>query len=42
VALKKVKLDGVSGSLEFDENRETHAQWHFVKLNKDGSLQILE
>jgi len=41
-ALKKVKLDGVSGFLEFDEDRETHTKWYFVKLNKDGSLQILE
>ena len=39
-ALLKVKINGVSGRLEFDENRETHAEMLFVKVNKDGSLSL--
>jgi len=41
-ALKEVEIDGVSGYLKFNENRETISAMEFVKLNKDGSLLIIK
>jgi branched-chain amino acid transport system substrate-binding protein len=41
-ALKEVDLNGVSGYLKFNENRETISAMEFVKLNKDGSLEIIK
>ena len=39
-ALKEVRIEGVGGILEFDQNRETHAEMKFVKMEKDGSLVV--
>jgi ABC-type branched-subunit amino acid transport system substrate-binding protein len=41
-ALKEMEIDGVSGYLKFNENRETISTMEFVKLNKDGSLLIIK
>jgi branched-chain amino acid transport system substrate-binding protein len=41
-ALKEVGIDGVSGYLKFNENRETISAMEFVKINKDGSLRIIK
>ena len=41
-ALKEVDIDGVSGYLKFNENRETISTMEFVKLNKDGYLLIIK
>ena len=37
---QEVRIEGVSGILEFDQNRETHAEMKFVKMEKDGSLVV--
>jgi branched-chain amino acid transport system substrate-binding protein len=41
-ALKEVDLNGVSGYLKFNENRETISAMEFVQLNKDGTLRIIK
>lgn len=41
-AIEKVKIDGVTGSISFDENGDANKDMAFIKVIKDGAFEFLK